>query len=86
MPLPRYGVVIGTLIRFYRDPPDNFGHWYHGHIEVDTPSGLWTSALDVDTPTGLGMSLDWFKGCRLAITTWPPIRAQGRSITFARRS
>ena len=56
MPLPRYGVVIGTLIRFYRDPPDNFGHWYHGHIEVDTPSGLWTSALDVDTPTGLGIS------------------------------
>jgi hypothetical protein len=56
MPLPRYGVVIGTLVRFYRDEPDDFGRWYHGHVEVFTPSGVWTSALDVDTPTGVGIS------------------------------
>lgn len=56
MPLPRYGVVIGTLERFYRDPPDQYGRWYHGHVEVATPSGVWTSALDVDTPTGVGIS------------------------------
>jgi hypothetical protein len=56
MPLARYGVAIGTLIRFYRDPPDNFGRWYHGHVEVSTPSGMWTSALDVDTPNGVGIS------------------------------
>jgi hypothetical protein len=39
MPLPRYGVTIENRVRFYRDPPDNFGHWYHGHVEVSTPSG-----------------------------------------------
>lgn len=56
MPLLAYGVAVGTLIRFFRDPPDDFGHWYHGHIELATPSGMWTSALDVDTPTGVGVS------------------------------
>jgi hypothetical protein len=56
MPLPAYGVAIGSLVRFYRDPPDAFGRWYHGHIELSAPSGIWTSALDVDTPTGVGVS------------------------------
>jgi hypothetical protein len=56
MPLTHYGVAIGNLICFYRDPPDHFGHWYHGHVEVSTPYATCTSALDVDTPTGLGIS------------------------------
>jgi Uncharacterized conserved protein (DUF2278) len=56
MPLSAYGVAIGSLVRFFRDPPDDFGHWYHGHIELSTPAGIWTSALDVDTPTGVGVS------------------------------
>lgn len=55
MPLANYGVAIGTLVRFYRDSPDAFGRWYHGHVEVATSSGLWTGALDVDTPFGLGV-------------------------------
>jgi hypothetical protein len=55
VPLTQYGVAIGTLVRFYRDPADAFGRWYHGHVEVATPTGLWTSALDVDTPFGLGV-------------------------------
>jgi hypothetical protein len=56
MPLPRYGVAIGNLDRVFRDSPDQFGRWYHGHIDISTPSGIWTSALDVDTPTGVGVS------------------------------
>jgi hypothetical protein len=56
MPMDKYGVAIGNLIRFFRDEPDDFGRWYHGHVEISTPSGMWTSALDVDTPTGLGIS------------------------------
>ena len=56
MPMTSYGVAIGNLIRFFRDPPDHFCRWYHGHVEISTPSGIWTSALDVDTPTGLGIS------------------------------
>jgi hypothetical protein len=56
MPLPRYSVAIENLDRVFRDPPDQFGRWYHGHIDLATPSGIWTSALDVDTPTGVGVS------------------------------
>ena len=57
MPLERYGVAIGTFVRFYRDPPDSFGRWYHGHVDIATPAGQYTSALDVDTPTGVGVSV-----------------------------
>jgi hypothetical protein len=56
MPLPSYGVAIGTYLSFARDPQDNFGHWYHGHIRIQTPAGVYQSALDVDTPTGAGIS------------------------------
>ena len=56
MPLPRYGVVIGTFVSFARDPQDQFGHWYHGHLTISTPAGDYRSALDVDTPTGIGIS------------------------------
>jgi hypothetical protein len=56
MPLPRCGVAIGNLDRFFRDPPDQFGSWYHGHIDISTPSGICSSAIDVDTPTGFGIS------------------------------
>jgi hypothetical protein len=56
VPLPRYCVVVGTPERFTRDPPDDFGHWYHGHLRVGTPDGAYESALDVDTPSGVGVS------------------------------
>jgi hypothetical protein len=57
VPLNAYGVLIGTLASFTRDPQHNFGSWYHGHIAVNTPQGQWDSALDVDTtPQGLGIA------------------------------
>lgn len=52
MPLPDYGVAIGTYVSLTRDPPDAYGHWYHGHLNIATPEGAYTSALDVDTPGG----------------------------------
>jgi hypothetical protein len=55
MPLSAYGVVIGDIISFERDQPNAFGSWYHGHLKVSTPTGVWDSALDVDTPSGLGV-------------------------------
>lgn len=55
MPLSAYGVVIGDIISFERDQPNAFGSWYHGHLKVATPTGVWDSALDVDTPSGLGV-------------------------------
>ena len=51
MPLPRYGVAIGTYVSFVRDPQDQYGRWYHGHLTIDTPGGQFQSALDVDTPS-----------------------------------
>jgi Uncharacterized conserved protein (DUF2278) len=56
MPLARYGVAIGTFVSFQRDPQDQFGHWYHGHLTIATPAGNYASALDVDTPSGVGVS------------------------------
>jgi Uncharacterized conserved protein (DUF2278) len=56
MPLARYGVAIGTFVSFARDPQDQFGRWYHGHLTIATPAGQYQSALDVDTPSGIGVS------------------------------
>jgi hypothetical protein len=56
VPLPQYGVAIGSFVRFARDPQDQFGHWYHGHLTIATPAGEFQSALDVDTPSGIGVS------------------------------
>jgi Uncharacterized conserved protein (DUF2278) len=56
VPLPRYGVAIGTFVSFARDPQDQYGHWYHGHLTIDTPEGQFQSALDVDAPSGVGVS------------------------------
>jgi hypothetical protein len=57
MPLNNYGVAIGTFAGFHRDPPDQFGKWYHGHVDITTPAGQYTSAVDVDTPSGVGVSV-----------------------------
>ena len=56
VPLPQYGVAIGTYVSFVRDPQDQYGRWYHGHLTIDTPDGQFQSALDVDTPSGVGVS------------------------------
>lgn len=56
MPLAAYGVAIGNFVSFTRDTPDQFGHWYHGHLTIATPAGRFASALDVDTPSGIGVS------------------------------
>ena len=75
MPLPRYGVAIGTFVRFARDPPDSFGRWYHGHLTIATPAGEYQSALDVDTPTGVGVSFRVSHG--LAKSSLGPVAALG---------
>ncbi|MFG2820775.1 DUF2278 family protein [Kitasatospora sp. NPDC048365] len=56
MPLPRYGVAIGTFQSFSRDPSHDFGHWYHGHLALSTPQGTYQAALDVDAPSSVGVS------------------------------
>ena len=40
MPLNHgYGLVIGTKFDYFRDPPDNFGRFYHGNLIVAAPAG-----------------------------------------------
>ena len=56
MPLPHYGVVIGSFAGFTRDGQHDFGHWYHGHLRISAPAGTYEAALDVDAPTDVGVS------------------------------
>ena len=52
MPLPAYGVLVGTLSHFTCDDPTPAGLWSRGILHVDTPSGQFTGTVDVATPTG----------------------------------
>lgn len=56
MPLPNYGVVIGSLVDFTRDSQHDFGVWYHGHITLKANGVHWQSALDVDAPQSVGVA------------------------------
>lgn len=50
MPLQNgYGVVIGTLDHYVRDPINDYGQYYHENVYVATPAGLYHCAIDVDT-------------------------------------
>ena len=50
MPLPNgYGVVVGTLDHFQRDPLNDYGQYYHENVYVSTPAGLYHCAIDVDS-------------------------------------
>jgi hypothetical protein len=49
VPLDRYGVLVGTLHRHFRDRPDDQGRWFHVHVEVDAPAGRHRCAVDVDS-------------------------------------
>ncbi|MET8847841.1 DUF2278 family protein [Amycolatopsis sp. NPDC004625] len=53
MPLPGYGVLIGTLVSFTREDPNDFGSWYHGKLTVQAPPGEYECAVDVSTPSGV---------------------------------
>jgi hypothetical protein len=50
MPLNNgYGVVVGTLQSFQRDPINNYGQYYHENVYVNTQNGIFHCAIDVDT-------------------------------------
>ncbi len=53
-----YGVVIGTKHDYYRDPPDNFGRYYHGNLVVQAPLGNYHCAIDVD-PKSMPDGIQW---------------------------
>lgn len=53
-----YGLVIGTKSDYYRDPPDNFGRYYHGNLIVNAPNGDYHCAIDVD-PKAMPDGIQW---------------------------
>lgn len=53
-----YGLVIGQKENYYRDPPDNFGRYYHGNLVINTPGGDYHCAIDVD-PKSMPDGIQW---------------------------
>lgn len=53
MPLPAYGVLVGTLSLFSRDNLAPTGAFRHGMLHVDTPAGPYEAAVDVLAPSGV---------------------------------
>ena len=54
MPLVNgYGVVIGTKHDYFRDPPDNFGRYYHGNLVVHAPLGNYHWATTTARSTSI---------------------------------
>ncbi len=73
MPLPDYGVVIGSFERFAREDPNNYGSWYHGMIYLNTPQGEYQCAVDVSTPSTVKVQYQVLT--RLDATLFAPILA-----------
>lgn len=53
-----YGVLIGTKSSYFRDPPDNFGRYYHGNLIILAPAGNHHCAIDVD-PKDMPDGIQW---------------------------
>lgn len=53
-----YGVLIGTKSNYFRDPPDNFGRYYHGNLIVAASGQDYHCAIDVD-PKSMPDGVQW---------------------------
>ena len=53
-----YGVVIGTLHDYFRDPVNEFGQYYHANAMLRAPAGTYHCAIDVDSK-GLPNGVEW---------------------------
>jgi len=50
MPLDHgYGVLVATITDYFRDPPNDFGQYYHGNLVLTAPAGTYRCAIDVDS-------------------------------------
>jgi hypothetical protein len=70
MALDEYGVAIGNYVRFTRDNPDNFGHYFHAHITISIPGGQIESAIDVNKPDG---GVQYFHPTKLDAAKFNPV-------------
>ncbi len=69
-----YGVVIGTKHNYYRDPPDNFGRYYHGNLIVGVGAQTYKCAIDVD-PKNMPDGIQW-RVVKLRTTDFDLLRAR----------
>lgn len=53
-----YGVVIGTLNSYNRDPVNDYGQYFHANVKVQTPGGVYRCAIDVDSKS-LPNGVEW---------------------------
>lgn len=59
MPLDHgYGVLIGTITDYWRDPVDDFGNYYHGNLKIQAPAGEYRCAIDVDSHAS-SVGVEW---------------------------
>jgi hypothetical protein len=68
-----YGVVIGTKSNYFRDPPDDFGRYYHGNLIVHAPAGDYHCAIDVD-PKFMPDGIQW-RVVKLRSVDFAPLHA-----------
>ena len=88
MPLSHgYGVVIGSKHKYYRDPINAYGQYYHGNLEVQTPIGVYKCAIDVDSKQ-LPNGVEWrvvelgksnLKGLSLLANGWHYLNSNATS-------
>lgn len=50
--------LIGTIDRYFRDDPDDFGRYYHGNLIVAAPAGHYRCAIDVDSKQS-AVGVEW---------------------------
>jgi hypothetical protein len=53
-----YGFLLGTINSYFRDPPDDFGKYYHGNLIVSGPAGNYRCAIDVDSKNS-AIGVEW---------------------------
>src|SRR5688572_3713709 len=58
MPLDRYGVLSGQLVRHHRDEPDNQGRWFHVNLAVRVGQADYRCAIDVDSHAS-NIGVEW---------------------------
>jgi hypothetical protein len=49
MALDHYGLLIGTLMKHFRDTPDDQGNWFHVNLRLDVDGSAYRCAVDVDS-------------------------------------
>lgn len=82
-----YGLLIGTQANYFRDPPDNFGRYYHGNLVIHAPAGNYHCAIDVD-PKSMPDGIQWrvvkirpndFAGIKAMSDGWHPLASNPNS-------